>query len=90
MMAHWYGWTNEQIERMNPEDYFMYLGGVDILENREVLRLCNVMDWPNMEKKDRAQLFSKLKKTAYPTESKKTVSNEDLAKLLGVKGVRSI
>jgi hypothetical protein len=75
---------------MSPEDYFTYLRGIDILETREVLRLCNVMDWPNMDKKDRSQMFSKLKKIAYPTESKKTVSNEDLAKLLGVQGVRGI
>jgi predicted DNA-binding transcriptional regulator YafY len=85
LLAHWYGWTLEEILNLTPDDFSAFLLAIDVLESRQVLRACTAADWPNLKSQDRARTLRYLQKSANPVATRaKKLSTKDLAEMAGV------
>lgn len=74
---------------MSSHCFSSYLLAIDVLDSREVLRLCTAADWPNLKPKDRKDLHKRLSKAASPVKpARKPIESNELASIFGVSNVR--
>lgn len=73
-----YGLSYDQICEMPTNIYISLFEAVGILQSRERLFSLNLMDYPNMKKEGRTQLFKSIRKKAYPDFNPKTISFDEL------------
>jgi hypothetical protein len=57
---------------------------ITVIEARDTLRLLKVADWPNLKSSDREKYFSEIKKQALISKNRRTPTNEELARKLGL------
>lgn len=84
-MAFFYGWTNEQLQQLDVDEFNDYWHAITIIEAQEQLKRLSVADWPNLKKQSREKQHRQLHKDAYPASFNevKQINNADLAKILG-------
>jgi len=68
---------------MQTDDLNTFYTAAIILENQEMLRKLTIADYPDMKKSNREKVHRQVYKAAYPDQTKRVVTVEDLKRYLG-------
>lgn len=84
-MAYFYGWTHDQIEQLDVENFENYWGAIPIIEAQQLMKNLTASDWPHLKENSRESLHRQLYEQAYPDSFKETkqLATSDLARILG-------
>lgn len=83
-MVRFYGVLRpDDFEKMDCEDFDLYWFAMERIEAQEVLTKMNVSDYPHLNQKSREKIHREIFKKAYPTDSSKPITTDQLASILG-------
>lgn len=89
-MARFYGWTDDEIDRLPFSRFVLYLKAIDNLSAIEDLRACSVASFgnSNLRKDSRQKTLAQLKKQSSDSIELQNTSFADVAKALA-KGIKN-
>lgn len=80
-LKHFYGFTLEEIEKLEPEEEIAYLMAIDVINSRNDLRAVRTNNIAAVKKEAVDKMMSDLRKRAYPEEKEKVHSFDEIEKL---------
>ena len=80
-LKHFYGFTLEELESLNPEDELAYLMAIDVINSRNDLRAMRSNNISGLKQEAVNKIASDLNKRAYPENKDKVHSFDDIEKL---------
>lgn len=81
-LARFYGWTLDEIEALDVEQFASVYRGMEIIECQEAMLAINVSSYSSMKKESQKSFFNKLKRQSENVEVK-VMSMEQLGEFLG-------
>jgi hypothetical protein len=84
-MARFYGWTKNEIDDLDIDDFYKFSHSINRLENAEHMMRLKEADWVNMKDGERKKHWKQVYKLAYPDLSNKpgrTLSTKELFEIL--------
>ena len=82
-MAKAFGWTDEEISRLEFGKIKQYLLALDALDHREMLREMKIAEYPEMKLAQKRSMHNDIYKAAYPSTTRKSVTIKEFIKQHG-------